>query len=66
LTVTSEMAAGEPPKVVDPQPGCRFRDRCPLAIDLCSQVTPALVELEPGHAAACHVAASDAGVSAAP
>jgi peptide/nickel transport system ATP-binding protein len=64
LTVTSEMAAGEPPKVIDPVPGCRFRDRCPLAIDVCFSVTPALVDLEPGHAAACHVAARDAGVSA--
>ncbi len=65
LTVTSEMAEGEPPKVVDPQPGCRFRDRCPLAIDICHRVTPVRVELQPGHAAACHVAAAEAGVSAA-
>ena len=28
----------------------------PLAIDACHTVTPALEELEPGHAAACHVA----------
>jgi peptide/nickel transport system ATP-binding protein len=46
LAVTSEMAAGEPPKVVDPKPGCRFRDRCPLAVDICHSVTPGLVELE--------------------
>lgn len=65
LAVTAEMTAGEPPKVVDPTPGCRFRDRCPIAIDVCSQVTPRRVELAPGHAAACHVAAADAGVSAA-
>jgi peptide/nickel transport system ATP-binding protein len=25
--------SGEPPKVIDPTPGCRFRWRCPLAID---------------------------------
>jgi peptide/nickel transport system ATP-binding protein len=47
---------GEPPKVIDPAPGCRFRWRCPLAIDTCAQVTPALAELRPGHDAACHVA----------
>jgi peptide/nickel transport system ATP-binding protein len=64
LAVTAEMAAGEPPRVVDPPPGCRFRDRCPLAIDLCHSVTPALVELGPGRSAACHVAAQDAGVAA--
>ena len=64
LAVTSEMTAGEPPKVVDPTPGCRFRDRCPIAEDVCSRVTPIRVELSPGHSAACHVAAREAGVSA--
>ena len=34
----------------------RFRWRCPLAIDTCSQVTPELAELRPTHSAACHVA----------
>ena len=27
--------AGEPPKVVDPRPGCRFQPRCPYAIEEC-------------------------------
>ena len=40
---------GEPPRVVDPAPGCRFRWRCPLAVDMCSQITPELVELAPRH-----------------
>ncbi len=31
--------------------------RCPLAIDVCSHVTPQLVEAQPGHAARCHVTA---------
>jgi peptide/nickel transport system ATP-binding protein len=48
---------GEPPKVVDPGEGCRFRGRCPLAIDECARVTPLRVPLAPGHEAACHVAA---------
>ena len=47
---------GEPPKVVDPAPGCRFRARCPLAIDVCARETPRLRLLGPGHQAACHVA----------
>jgi peptide/nickel transport system ATP-binding protein len=48
---------GEPPRVVNPGPGCRFRWRCPLAIAICAQVTPALQPTSPGHQAACHVAA---------
>jgi peptide/nickel transport system ATP-binding protein len=47
---------GEPPRVIDPAPGCRFRWRCPLAVDECAQVTPVLRLLAPEHSAACHVA----------
>ncbi|MBV8575677.1 MAG: ABC transporter ATP-binding protein [Acetobacteraceae bacterium] len=56
LSVAAETDRGEPPRVIDPAPGCRFRWRCPLAIDTCAQVTPELAELRPGHDAACHVA----------
>jgi peptide/nickel transport system ATP-binding protein len=42
---------------VDPPEGCRFVSRCPIAIDVCSQVTPPLVEARPEHAARCHVTA---------
>jgi peptide/nickel transport system ATP-binding protein len=64
LGVAAETDRGEPPKVIDPTPGCRFRWRCPLAIDTCSRVTPVLAELAPGHQAACHVAQSGAEVKA--
>jgi len=56
MTVGAETDRGEPPRVIDPEPGCRFRWRCPLAIDECEQVTPELSELAPDHDAACHVA----------
>jgi len=56
LNVSSDADLGEPPKVIDPTPGCRFRWRCPLAIDECHKVTPPLRELLPQHSAACHVA----------
>ena len=46
---------GEPPKVINPTEGCRFRWRCPYAIEKCSQVTPRLRPI--GKAlVACHVA----------
>jgi peptide/nickel transport system ATP-binding protein len=46
---------GEPPRVIDPGEGCRFRSRCPLAIETCSQVTPSLRPIESTQVA-CHVA----------
>jgi peptide/nickel transport system ATP-binding protein len=63
-SVTAETDRGEPPRVIDPAPGCRFRWRCPLAIDTCSTVTPELQQLAPDHDAACHVAQSGAEVKA--
>jgi peptide/nickel transport system ATP-binding protein len=42
---------------VDPPEGCRFVSRCPLAIDICSHVTPPLVEARPRQSARCHVTA---------
>jgi len=60
-TMTAKQAAGEPPKVIDPKPGCRFADRCPLVKDVCRRVTPPLLQLQPGHEVACHVAAENAG-----
>jgi peptide/nickel transport system ATP-binding protein len=50
---------GSPPSLADPPPGCRFHPRCPLAIDVCRHVSPPLVEIRPGHRAACHVAQAD-------
>lgn len=62
LSASLATDRAEPPRVIDPTPGCRFRQRCPLAVDACGHVTPDLVELAPRHAAACHVAAAAAGV----
>src|SRR5690242_15452140 len=62
--VGAETDRGEPPKVIDPTPGCRFRWRCPLAIDICSTTTPELSQLAPDHDAACHVAQTGAEVRA--
>ena len=64
LSIGAETDRGEPPRVIDPVPGCRFRWRCPLAIDECQTITPELTELGPDHEAACHVARSGAEVRA--
>ena len=64
ISVSASPAVGEPPKVVNPGEGCRFRERCPLAIDVCGRVTPRLRVLAPGHDAACHVTAAEAGLAA--
>jgi peptide/nickel transport system ATP-binding protein len=58
LEADTEVDAGEPPKVINPPPGCRFRPRCPLAVERCDVIDPPLLELLPDHAAACHVAAA--------
>jgi peptide/nickel transport system ATP-binding protein len=44
---------GEPPKVINPGPGCRFAPRCPLATDQCRTTSPAYVQLSPTHRTAC-------------
>jgi len=55
LGMADARDVGEPPKVVNPTPGCRFRPRCPLAIAKCDTVTPELRELADGRRVACHV-----------
>jgi peptide/nickel transport system ATP-binding protein len=64
LSVEAGTDRGEPPRVLDPAPGCRFRWRCPLAVPECAQVTPPLEELRPAQHVACHVAKSGAEVKA--
>jgi peptide/nickel transport system permease protein len=60
---TGPADAAEPPKVIDPAPGCRFEPRCPFAIEECRHVTPQLGEVAPSQFAACHVALMEARTS---
>jgi len=50
---------GEPPRVIDPGEGCRFRWRCPYAIEKCSEVTPRPTSIG-AQQVACHVAVAEA------
>ncbi|MEP6811911.1 MAG: ABC transporter ATP-binding protein [Actinomycetota bacterium] len=52
-----EIRKGLASAAVDPPAGCRFVQRCPLRIGICSRVTPELVAARPGQSARCHVTA---------
>jgi peptide/nickel transport system ATP-binding protein len=43
---------GNPPLLLQPPVGCRFRDRCPVAFEKCVEEPP-FVEIEKGHFIAC-------------
>ena len=45
---------GEITSPVNPKPGCRFANRCPIAEDRCRSETPELREVQPGRFVACH------------
>jgi peptide/nickel transport system ATP-binding protein len=57
--------SGEPPKVINPSEGCRFRERCPYAIDKCALLTPRPTQIG-SRQVACHVAVAEAEAASTP
>ena len=43
---------GNPPLLLDPPIGCRFRERCPVAFEKCTDIPP-FIEIEKNHFVAC-------------
>jgi oligopeptide/dipeptide ABC transporter ATP-binding protein len=46
---------GELPSLLNPPSGCRFRTRCPFAMEICAVEAPPRVPIEGGGVAACHL-----------
>jgi oligopeptide/dipeptide ABC transporter ATP-binding protein len=46
---------GEVVSAINPPSGCRFRTRCPDALDICSRQVPRLRGISSGHSVACHL-----------
>ncbi|MBA2876148.1 ABC transporter ATP-binding protein [Thermaerobacillus caldiproteolyticus] len=49
------ILSGDPPSPVNPPSGCRFRTRCPYAMDICAKAEPSWKEVKENHWTACHL-----------
>ncbi|MFF2885815.1 ABC transporter ATP-binding protein [Paenibacillus sp. NPDC057967] len=49
------LLQGELPSPMESGVGCKFRTRCPFAFRRCGEEEPELLEIAPGHFAACHL-----------
>jgi oligopeptide/dipeptide ABC transporter ATP-binding protein len=54
LRRTRIILRGDVPSPVNPPSGCHFHPRCPEAMAVCAKLEPPLIQVRPGHLAACH------------
>jgi peptide/nickel transport system ATP-binding protein len=59
-TTQKKGLEGSPPNLAAPPPGCRFHPRCPLAMDVCRNEHPPMVDVAAGHRVACWATAAPA------
>lgn len=52
--ISPDVVSGEAPSPSDPPPGCRFHPRCPEAMAVCAETSPAEV-VRDGHRVMCHL-----------
>jgi peptide/nickel transport system ATP-binding protein len=60
------ILSGELPDPAAPPAGCKFHTRCPLAMEVCSQERPRIVEVEGGGNVSCHLHTSGPSLNGAP
>jgi peptide/nickel transport system ATP-binding protein len=59
--------SGDPPNPINPPSGCRFRTRCPHAMDICAAATPPLLPMgDTGRQVACYLFGNGRNGSASP
>ena len=49
------VLTGEVPSPIDPPAGCHFHPRCPVAMEQCARIAPALKAVAPDHLVSCHL-----------
>jgi len=46
---------GDIPSPANPPSGCKFHTRCRKCMEVCKQIVPKSIEVEPGHMVVCHL-----------